>query len=241
VFPREENPKLERVRFALRATGLKDEAANPLRAGTHCRGYIPHVKREGAAYFVTFRLADSLPKEVLLKFQSERAKALRRLLALRDAFQRGLARPPPADSEAEIERAYARMVERYLDKGAGECVLRRPEIAAVVASAIRHFEGERYLLRAWVVMPNHSHVVLWPMPNHFLGDIVKSWKGFTAHEANKLLGRTGQNFWQPESFDHWIRNEAEMERICRYVERNPVTARLCDTPEKWPWSSARPN
>jgi REP element-mobilizing transposase RayT len=87
-------------------------------------------------------------------------------------------------------------------------------------------------------MPNHAHAVLWPIPNHLLSDIVKSWKGFSAREANRILGRTGTTFWQPESFDHWIRNDEEMARICRYVEQNPVTARLCDAPEKWPWSSA---
>jgi len=237
----EENPRLDHVRFELRATGVKPEAANPLRAGIHSRGYLPHVKREGASYFVTFRLADSLPKEVLMKFQGERAERLRRLLALRDAFQRHLTRQAPTDSEEEIERDYHRKVERYLDKGAGECLLRRPDLADLVANAIRHFDGERYRLRVWVVMPNHAHAVLWPMPNHLLGDIVKSWKGFTAREANKLLGRTGTTFWQPESFDHWIRDDDEMAHICRYVEHNPVTARLCDAPEKWPWSSASPD
>ena len=95
-----------------------------------------------------------------------------------------------------------------------------------------------YRLGAWVVMPNHVHVVLWPMPNHTLSRIVQSWKRFTAREANKLLSRTGQDFWQPESFDHWIRNDEEHERCCRYVMNNPVKARLCPAPEDWRWSSA---
>ena len=100
------------------------------------------------------------------------------------------------------------------------------------------FTGTRYRLGAWVVMPNHVHVVLWPMPNHTLSRIVQSWKRFTAREANKLLSRTGQDFWQPESFDHWIRNDEEHERCCRYVMNNPVKARLCPAPEDWRWSSA---
>jgi REP element-mobilizing transposase RayT len=77
------------------------------------------------------------------------------------------------------------------------------------------------------------------MPNHLLSDILKSWKTFTSREANKLIGRTGNTFWQSESFDHWIRNEAENARISRYIRNNPVTARLCSAPEDWPWSSAR--
>ena len=236
----EPNPDLERVRFALRATGVKPEAANPLRSGIHSRGYLPHVKREGASYFVTFRLDDSLPKDFLLKFQAERAQRLRRLSAWHDDAPKRQALGTAPDTEEQIDRDYYRQVERYLDKGVGACWLRRPDIAELVANALRHFEGQRYLLSAWVVMPNHVHAVVWPMPNHLLGDILRSWKGYTAYEANKLLQRTGQTFWQPEAFDHWIRTEEEKVRICRYVVNNPVTARLCAAPEDWSWSSAWP-
>ncbi len=236
----EPNPGLDRVRFELRATGLSSEDANPHRSGIHSRGYLPHVKREGASYFVTFRLDDSLPKEVLLEYQGERAERLRRLLAAGTPTKSA----PPAgttpDTKEAIDRDYRRKVERYLDKGAGACWLRRADVAELMANALRHFEGERYLLTAWVVMPNHVHVVVWPMPNYLLGDILQSWKGFTAREANKLLGNTGQTFWQPESFDRWIRNDDEKARICRYVVNNPVTARLCSKPQEWHWSSAWP-
>jgi REP element-mobilizing transposase RayT len=108
----------------------------------------------------------------------------------------------------------------------------------MVSKALQFFEGKRYLLKAWVVMPNHVHAVLWPMPSHSLSTILQSWKRFTAREANKILGRTNQTFWQPETFDHWIRNEMEHDRCCRYVVNNPVKARLCERPEQWPWSSA---
>jgi hypothetical protein len=188
---REENPRLQRVRFELRSDGLKPEQTrtNPLRSGDHSRGYLPHVKREGASYFVTFRLADSLPREVLMKFEGERAQALR------VAAARSGGAVPEAE-RLEIERELRRKVERYLDQGAGECHLRRPEVADLVGGAMRYFDGERYVLREWVVMPNHVHVVVWPMPNPLLSDILKSWKRFTSREANKLLGRTGETFWQ---------------------------------------------
>jgi hypothetical protein len=85
MFPKEENPRGRRVEFELRAAGIKLEAANPLRSGIHSRGYLPHVKREGTRYFVTFRLADSLPREVLIKYQTERAERLRRFYAQRNS------------------------------------------------------------------------------------------------------------------------------------------------------------
>jgi REP element-mobilizing transposase RayT len=228
----ETNPGLDRVRFALRAAGIPAEAPQPHRSGVHSRGYLPHVKREGASYFVTFRLDDSLPKEVLLQFQAERAERLRRLLAATDS--------PPWETEDTINRDHRRQVERYLDRGVGACWLRRPDLADLVANALRHFDGQRYLLSAWVVMPNHVHAVLWPRPNHLLGDILRSWKGYTAHEANQRLQRMGQPFWQPESYDHWIRSDDEKARVCRYVVNNPVSAGLCAAPEDWRWSSAWP-
>ena len=211
---------------------------NPLRSGIHSRGYLPHVKREGSSYFVTFRLADSLPKEVLFKIQSQRAERLIRFHAEQEAAKKSGAVAPQNSTLEEIERDYFRQVEGYLDRGCGECWLRRPDLANVVAGAIRFFEGVRYRLDAWVVMPNHVHVVLWPMTNRTVSEIVQSWKRFTAREANKVLNRTGHPFWQPEPFDHWIRNDEEHARCCRYVVNNPVKARLCVTPEAWRWSSA---
>jgi REP element-mobilizing transposase RayT len=230
--PDEPNPGLERTRHQLRASGVKGETPNALRTGTHNRGYLPHVKREGASYFVTFRLADSLPQEELLAFEREKAERLRRL---NDFAKRGEA---VTDSEAEIARDFRRKVERYLDKGAGACHLRRPDIADLVANAMRHFHESRYLLPEWVVMPNHAHAIVWPMPNHLLGDILKSWKQFSSRRAKKIVGMGEDPFWQPETYDHWIRNDDEKARIARYIRSNPVTAGLCARPEDWKWSSA---
>jgi REP element-mobilizing transposase RayT len=238
MFPAERKPRSERVKYELRSIGVKPEATNPLRSGIHTRGYLPHVKREGARYFVTFRLADSLPKVVLLKCQSERAEGLRRFHAAQDAAKRLGTAPPKPRMLEEIERDYFRKLETYLDRGQGECWLKRPDIANLVANAFRFFDGERYRLDAWVVMPNHVHLVLWPMPNHTLSKIVQSLKRHAAREANKLLDCTGETFWQPESFDRWIRDDEEHARCCRYVVNNPVKARLCAAPEQWKWSSA---
>jgi type I restriction enzyme R subunit/putative DNA methylase len=220
--PDERNPGLERVKFQLRSDGVHDESPNPLLSGIHSRGYLPHVKREGASYFVTFRLVDSLPKEVLLSFEQEHAEALRRLSAKATTKQ-----------AEEIHRELRRKIERYLDKGVGACHLRRPEIADMVAAALRHFHGQHYLLDDWVVMPNHVHLILWPMPNFTLSAILKSRKRHTARQANLILAKTGETFWQRESYDHWIRNDEEKSRIQHYIRMNPVNARLCKAPEDW--------
>lgn len=228
-----DDPQFDRVRFKLRSLGVRPGQLpdNPLRSGIHSRGYLPHVKRAGAWYFVTFRLGDSLPREVLMRFEHERAEQIRSL-GLGDAAK---------NRRLEIERELRRKIERHLDAGNGDCFLRMPAVADLVVQALGHFAGERYLLGDWVVMPNHVHVTVWPQPNHVLSDILKSWKTFTAREANKLLGRTGRTFWQRESYDHWIRSDDERARIQRYIRNNPVKAGLCASPEEWRWSSAFPN
>ncbi|HEV2695976.1 MAG TPA: transposase [Verrucomicrobiae bacterium] len=217
------------MKYRLRSEGIPAKPLRPLRSGIHTRGYLPHVKREGASYFVTFRLNDSLPKEVLLGFEQEYAEALRTLSA-----------KSPAEATAEIHRELRRKIERYLDQGAGECHLQKPEIADMVADALRHFDGKEYVLDDWVVMPNHVHAILWPFPNFTLSEILQSRKSRTSRQANLMLKRTGETFWQRESYDHWIRDENEKARIRRYIRMNPVNARLCGTPEEWKWSSAWP-
>jgi REP element-mobilizing transposase RayT len=237
MFREERDSNLERVEFELRAVGVRKDQSNPLRSGIHTRGYLPHVKREGASYFVTFRLGDSLPQEVFFKIVREKAARLARLLMQAPAGKSG-STASVSDSKRDIDRDFFRKMEECLDRRHGDCWLRRPAIALQVGSTLQSLDGLHYLLKAWVVMPNHVHVVLWPTPNHTLSEILKAWKGHSAREANKLLGRLGQKFWQRESFDHWIRCDAELDRCCRYVCVNPVKARLCKAPEDWPWSSA---
>jgi len=132
---------------------------------------------------------------------------------------------------------YCDKVDAYLDAGHGECFLKRPAVAELVAGALKFFDGDRYELRAWVVMPNHVHVVVWPKPPWTLSQVLHSWKSFTSTKANQILQRTGQPFWQQESFDHLIRNDEDMARCSAYTVNNPVKAGLCARPEDWPWSS----
>jgi putative transposase len=125
-----------------------------------------------------------------------------------------------------------------LDKASsGPLWLKEPRIASVVVESIKAV-AERGLCRphAWVVMPNHVHLLI--APKAPMAAITKAIKGSTARQANRLLGRTGEYFWQDESFDHWIRDEAEFEKVKKYIERNPVAAGLVGEDSKWIWSSA---
>ena len=130
-------------------------------------------------------------------------------------------------------------MDRYLDDAkCGPTWLRRAEIAQIVVNALRHAAGpmDYFDLHAFVVMPNHVHTLLDPRvdPSKFLHSV----KGFSAREANKILARTGEPFWQRESYDHWVREDAEFQKIRRYIEENPVRAGLAARPEDYLWSSA---
>jgi putative transposase len=119
----------------------------------------------------------------------------------------------------------------------GPTYLRRPEIARVVVDSIhKGVELAHYNLHAYAVMANQVHLLIQPKinPSHLL----KSLKGATAREANRILGRTGEPFWQKESYDHWVRDQTEFERIRAYIENNPVKAGLVEAAEQYPWSSA---
>jgi REP element-mobilizing transposase RayT len=230
--PEELNRGIEDPRHEILPADTRNGPVSPLRAGRHTRGYLPRVKRENASYFVTFRLADSLPKAALARLEHQKAQ---RLQEFRESSRCG---ESPSKSIEEIARNFQRELERNLDQGAGSCHLRRPQIADLMVQTMRHFDQTRYELREWVVMPNHVHAVLHPLPNHLLGDILKSWKQFTSRRANPILGLEGQRFWQPESYDHWIRDLDEGARIRRYIHHNPVKAHLCANPGDWRWSSA---
>jgi len=147
-------------------------------------------------------------------------------------------RPLTWQEQRELFNWYAERVDKYLDAGHGDCWLRRGDIAALVASALQFFRDERYTLHAWTIMPNHVHVVVRPEAPWTLSLLLKSWKGFTALEGNKLLAGVGQHFWQSESYDHWCRDEEDRARCCHYTLFNPVSAGLSNLPEGWLWSSA---
>jgi REP element-mobilizing transposase RayT len=176
--------------------------------------HLPHWRQAGATYFVTFRLADALPRELLDELHREREDWLRRYPG-----------EPTPERQRELDEFLWEWQEQHLDRGHGACHLADRRIGDLVEGALRHFDGERYGLGSYVIMPNHVHLLVQPTGGHELTKILHSWKSFTASQANKLLGRSGA-LWQDESFDHIVRDELELERYGRYIEQNPVKAKL---------------
>jgi len=173
------------------------------------KGNLPHWRQDGVTYFVTFRLADSIP----------RAK-LRKWLAERDEWLESHSQPLDAAAQREFSRLFTQRFLKWLDAGYGECVLARPDIRRLVTEALQHFDGERYRLADWVIMPNHVHMLLSPVGDRKLSSILHSLKSFTAHSINRLLGRRGV-VWQKESFDHIVRSPESFMRIAHYIQSNP--------------------
>jgi putative transposase len=213
---------------------------NQQHRGWYSRGYLPHFDSPHVIQHITYRLADSIPRAVLVEMQSEIERSVR------DDEKR----------KAEMRRR----IEAYLDAGHGSCVLQIPEIAAVVEDTWLRFDDERYRLFEWVVMPNHGHVLIEQFENVPLGKILLSWKNYTARFINEYLSRTGvqraqvQQFqthhpqwaskvksqvWQREYWDRFIRNDRHFEAVRNYIIMNPVKAGLAVRPEDWPWGSAR--
>ena len=205
----------------------------PIPSGFHSRGYLPHLNVTGGAYFVTFRLADSLPSEVVVRLKEQRDDLIRRVVPAPHVLIHA------DDTHHQPFAWYAAAVDAVLDQHTGAAWLRDSRLAGLVANALRYFANDRYVLHAWCVMPNHVHSVVRPLGDHTLDTILHSWKSFTATEANRLLLRTGQPFWQHESYDHWIRDDGDLAHCIDYTEQNPVKARLCAYAADWSWSSAR--
>jgi REP element-mobilizing transposase RayT len=184
--------------------------------GWHSRGYLPHWDHPGMIQSLNFRLADSMPANVIEKWKTE--------LVLHSENQSAL----------ELRQR----IEEYLDAGHGDCWLRRPDVARQVENALFHFDGQRYQLLSWCVMPDHVHVLIETREGFPLADVLHSWKSFTSHEANTLLHRNGE-FWQREYLDRYVRNVEHYEKVVAYIEENPVKAGLAKLKTDWAWSSAR--
>lgn len=199
------------------------------------RRNLPHIQPEGAIFFVTTRLAGSLPLEAIERLQ-EQYRLNRRAVEQMTA--------PPELKQALLydeEKRYFGRFDSLLDGAtAGPVWLSDPRVAALSGEAIRHLDGRAYDLLAYCLMPNHVHLVFTPRPRadgryYALAWIMQRLKGSTAYRANKVLGRQGA-FWQHESYDHYIRNGRELERVIAYVLNNPVKAGLAASWDEWPWT-----
>ena len=197
----------------------RQDAGAPLRApgsagvsparNWHSRRYLPHFDHPGLVQSITFRLADALPALIIDRLKQDEP-----------------------DSARLRER-----LETYLNAGHGACLLRDPAHAGIVEDALLYFDGQRYRLLAWAVMPNHVHVLVEPHAGHSLPELVQSWKSFSAKAFNHALGRQGV-LWQREYFDRYIRDEKHLHAVTDYIENNPVQAGLVKTASDWRFSSA---
>lgn len=178
------------------------------------RRKLPHWRQEGVIYFVTFRLADSLPMEKLAALKEERT----RWLALNPL-------PHNQHQVREFHRSFSGRINEWLDAGYGSCVLAQPEIYRLVEGVLNFFNGQRYKLGKNVVMPNHVHALVQPLGDHGLDRILHSWKSYSAKEINKIAGYQG-SVWHRESYDRIVRSPARLVRIEEYIRDNPKSLPL---------------
>lgn len=207
--------------------------------GWHSRGYLPHFDAPGAVQHVTFHLADSLPHDAI------------------ERMQRDLEALP--EEQRTVERR--KRIEDMLDSGLGSCVLGHADCARIVENTFVFGDGARYRLLAWVVMPNHVHVLIEQTVDWPLAKLVQSWKRHSAREINRLVNmgaplgspsctrpseeempsatRRSQALWQRDYWDRYIRDERHYAAAKEYIEQNPVKAGLVTVAGEWPWGSAR--
>ena len=181
---------------------------------TFLKNRLPHWEQMGATYFVTFRLADSVPLELRERWIRERNDWLKR-------------NPPPrtGEQEAEYHRLFSNQIEEWLDAGMGGCALRAAGAAALVSAALMHFEGTRCHQIAFVIMPNHAHALFTTLNGGQVPDLVKSWKNFTSRKLRESLGEKWPG-WQKDYHDRIIRDQIHFGRCVRYIRKNPEKARL---------------
>jgi putative transposase len=181
-------------------------------SGWTSRGYLPHFDLPDMIQGITFRLSDSLPAHVVAAMAE--------------------------DPELKTDPLRRARIEEHLNAGYGACYLRDPCIAQLVEDALCFFDGRRYQLIAWVVMPNHVHTMVHVWKGFPVRGVVQSWKSFTAKRANRILSRSG-SFWFADYFDRFIRDQDHLTNAVAYIHDNPVKAGLVEHAQDWPFSSAR--
>ncbi len=200
------------------------------------RRNLPHYQPPGGTFFSTFRLVNSLPKSVVSRLKQEYKLLIDNSLNQNDTDRR------------KLLKTYFQKFDQLLDNAKrGNTWLKKESIAKIIADKIHDFDNKKYTLICYCIMPNHVHLVVkmlltnkrdesrsikFPFP---LTNTLKLIKGSTAYEANKILNKKGQ-FWQHESYDHWIRDSDELERIIQYTLLNPVKAGFVSNWKEWQWS-----
>lgn len=184
----------------------------------------PHWSQAGAIVFVTFRTQDSIPHEVLERWEFEKQEWMRTRGHGHRHWSDALHTLPAAE-RAAFHKTFNRCREIELDSCHGRCPFRQPQLAQVIADSLLHFDGARYRMGDFVVMPNHVHLLAAFPTAAAMKAQCTSWMHFTAVQVNKLLGEGGR-FWQKEPFDHLVRSAEQYDYLRRYIADNPEKARL---------------
>ena len=184
----------------------------------HTRGYLPHFENN-RFQAITFRLYDSVPRSVIDQWKIEL-----------DLSKAG------GDDRAPREQQLRQLIDQYEDAGIGQCFFKDERVAQIMKDALYFYDKKRYNLIRWCIMPNHVHVLIELIGEWSVATILKDWKSYTAHEANKILGRKG-DFWMPEYFDRYIRNNDHYRNAIDYIDNNPFKAGLVSNPEDYKWHS----
>ncbi|RRJ96995.1 hypothetical protein Ga0100231_024960 [Opitutaceae bacterium TAV4] len=187
---------------------------NPIDDVKRMTNRLPHWQQAGGIYFVTFRLGDSLPDELLRIWAADRQAWLKQ-------------NPPPhtPEQETEYHRKFSLVMEQWLDAGRGSCALRQGEAGRVMAEALRFYEGRWCEMFSFVVMPNHVHALFGLLSGAEIDAMIGRWKSYVSHELAIRL-REKWPSWQKDYFDRLVRNGTHFERCVRYIRSNPKKAGL---------------
>lgn len=201
------------------------------------RRNLPHIQPRGATFLANFRLAGSLPKEILEQLRVESEELEKRLVHIEDPNERFIIR------DKEQRRLFGKWDDALHESQTGAIWLKDDKVAEIVVNSIRYHDDKWFELLAYCIMPNHAHVVLTPLSksedaDYSLTQITHNIKRNSAKQANTVLGQSGI-FWQHESYDHFARDEAELQRIIKYVLLNPVKAGLVEHWQDWKWSYSK--
>jgi 1-hydroxy-2-methyl-2-(E)-butenyl 4-diphosphate synthase len=183
--------------------------------------YLPHWRIPGATYAVTFRIKDSLPASILREYEQQKSILLERISQEKQRAGSRDASESLRKLNAEIQALTETIIEPALHVADGPRPLADPAIATMMMKALKHFDGTRYDLLAWSVMPNHVHALLTPRKGHELEKILQGMKTHSAKEANRMLGTSG-TFWQEEYYDHIVRGGEDLKHQVAYILRNPM-------------------
>jgi REP element-mobilizing transposase RayT len=226
----------------------------------HCRKYLPHIENQ-RYQMITYRLYDSVPREVIEQWKREVGGRVRASSPPNNedaangtqasSLQNLRAGSPRSNASSEIDVQWAGsphsnkskvreklvMIDKYEDSGVGQCFMRDDRVAQIVKDTLFYYDGKKYKIIAWCIMPNHVHILIEVFNGFSLSEIIHSWKSFSANQINKLLNRAGQ-VWMMEYFDRYIRDYEHFDKVVNYIHNNPVKAGLVKSPSEYRWSSA---